>query len=77
MGIHHIEIAIANERRLPGERLVEHAAKRIDIDPVIPRLGEDLLRRRVCGRPDELTLTNYVTVEHDKVVSLFVIRNRD
>ncbi len=30
-----------------------------------------------AGLPDELILTNYFTVEHDKIVSLFVIRNRD
>jgi hypothetical protein len=30
-----------------------------------------------AGLPDELVLTNYFTVEHDRIVSLFVIRNRD
>jgi hypothetical protein len=30
-----------------------------------------------AGLPDELILTNYFTAEHDKIVSLFVIRNRD
>jgi predicted phosphodiesterase len=30
-----------------------------------------------AGLPDELILTNYFTVEHDRIVSLFVIHNRD
>ena len=30
-----------------------------------------------AGLPDELILTNYFTVENDRIVSLFVIRNRD
>ena len=29
-----------------------------------------------AGLPDELILTNYFTVENDKIVSLFVIHNR-
>jgi limonene-1,2-epoxide hydrolase len=29
------------------------------------------------GLPDELILTNYFEVENDRIVSLFVIRNRD
>ena len=30
-----------------------------------------------AGLPDELILTNYFTVEEGRIVSLFVIRNRD
>jgi hypothetical protein len=30
-----------------------------------------------AGLPDELIMTNYFTVENDRIVSLFVIRNRD
>jgi hypothetical protein len=30
-----------------------------------------------AGLPDELILTNYFTVEHDRIVSLLVIHNRD
>ena len=29
-----------------------------------------------AGLPDELIMTNYFTVENDRIVSLFVIRNR-
>ena len=30
-----------------------------------------------AGLPDELIMTNYFTVENDRIASLFVIRNRD
>jgi hypothetical protein len=30
-----------------------------------------------AGLPDELVMTNYFEVKHDRIVSLFVIRNRD
>jgi ketosteroid isomerase-like protein len=30
-----------------------------------------------AGLPDELVMTNYFTVDNDRIASLFVIRNRD
>ena len=30
-----------------------------------------------AGLPDELIMTNYFTVDNDRIASLFVIRNRD
>jgi hypothetical protein len=30
-----------------------------------------------AGLPDELIMTNYFTIDNDKIASLFVIRNRD
>jgi SnoaL-like domain len=44
--------------------------------------GTTILRGRYdgdydkAGLPDELVMTNYFTVEHGRIVSLFVIRNR-
>ena len=52
----------------------------IEVTEVTDHYGQVILRGRYDGNfdksalPDELVLTNYVTVEHGKIVTLIVIR---
>lgn len=63
----------------------EMVGDHVTIEPVeaFEHHGIAILRGRYdgdydkAGLPDELTLTNYFTVEHDRIVSLFVIHNHD
>jgi hypothetical protein len=53
----------------------------IDVTEVIEHYGDTIVRGRYDGEfdktslPDELILTNYVTVRNGKIVRLIVIRN--
>ena len=64
-------------REIVGDRVT------VEVSEVILRGAETVVRLRYDGDydkanlPDELILTNYFTVENDKIVSLFVIHNRD
>jgi hypothetical protein len=63
----------------------EMVGDRVTIVPVeaFEHHGATIVRGRYdgdydkAGLPDELIMTNYFTVENDRIVSLFVIRNRD
>ena len=54
--VHGRDLALALERRLPGEALEEHAPERVDVCPRVDRPALDLLGRDVRDRADERPL---------------------
>src|SRR6185312_10725639 len=55
-GADRVGIADLVERTAPREHLVEHHAERVDVRRRAELAAEDLLRRRVAQRADELAL---------------------
>ena len=55
----------------------------LEVTEVLDHHGQTLVRARYDGEydktnlPDELIMTNYFTVRDGRIVTLFVIRNRD
>jgi hypothetical protein len=50
----HLELARVRERKVPGEAVVEHAAERVHVRAGVELLGQELLRRRIGERADEV-----------------------
>jgi hypothetical protein len=48
------DLAVALERKLPGEALIEDAAERVDVGPAVERAALDLLGGRVVEGSDEM-----------------------
>ena len=56
MGEHGAASAERGERRLPGERLEEQAAERVDVGERVHAVLDDLLGRHVLGARDDGSL---------------------
>ncbi len=51
--VHLRRVGLARVRDAPAERLIEHAAERVDVGAQIDRVAAELLRRGVVERPHE------------------------
>src|SRR5206468_9504468 len=47
------EVALANERRMPGQAMEEDAAERVDVGASVDRQALNLLGRGIVDRPEE------------------------
>jgi hypothetical protein len=53
-GQHQTGVAVRDERELPRQSFIQHHTERIDIGALVRVLcGGELLRRHICGRPQD------------------------